>query len=50
MIAMEMIPPEGVAIALAQNANLQPFNLTCVTPFPELLEGLPIPLMKEHRI
>ncbi|WFB36375.1 ATPase, T2SS/T4P/T4SS family [Kiritimatiellota bacterium B12222] len=50
MVRMKMIPPEGVAIALANNANMCPMNLTIVKTPPELLTDLPIAAMRQHRV
>lgn len=50
MISMDLIPLEGVAIALAHNAHLQPMNITRARTSPELLEGLPLKAMKHHRV
>jgi len=50
LIDMGLMPPEAMAMALAHNAKLRPFNLSLVRTSPEMLQDLPIRNMKEHRI
>jgi type IV pilus assembly protein PilB len=50
MVKLDLIPEEGVAIALAHNAKSVPFNLRRCNTTPELLEGLPISIMRQHDI
>jgi type IV pilus assembly protein PilB len=50
MVRMKMIPPEGVAIALANNANMCPLNLRITRSSPDLLADLPIGSMRQHRV
>ncbi len=50
LIDMGFMPPEGMAMALANNANLHPFNLSQHHASAELLQGLPVPQMKQHRV
>lgn len=50
MVEMEMIPPEGVAIALANNANMCPMNLRITNGCPDLMADLPLSSMRQHRV
>lgn len=50
MVSMELIPPEGVAIALADNANTAPMNLRLTRAHPELLADLPVSLLRQHEV
>lgn len=50
LVRMKLIPPEGVAIALADNANMQPLNLAITRGSPELYAELPLATMLQHRI
>jgi len=50
LVRMKMIPPEGVAIALANNANTCPMNLAITRSNPDLLENLPLTAMNQHRV
>jgi len=50
LIEMGLMPPEGMAMALAENANLCPFNLSLTRTSPELLHDLPIQKMKQNRV
>lgn len=50
MVEMKMIPPEGVAIALANNANMCPMNLHITRTSPDLLADLPLSSMGQHRV
>ncbi|MDF3131062.1 ATPase, T2SS/T4P/T4SS family [Kiritimatiellaeota bacterium B1221] len=50
MIHMNMIPAEGVAIALANNAQLCPMNLKITRSSPELMADLPFAAMRQHRV
>jgi len=50
LIRMELIPKEGVSIALAHNAGTQPINLAVTRGHPDLLADLPLSTMRQHRI
>jgi type IV pilus assembly protein PilB len=50
MVEMEMIPPEGVAIALANNANMCPMNLRITKGCPDLMSDLPLSSMRQYRV
>ncbi len=50
MIRMNMIPAEGVAIALANNAQLCPMNLKITRSSPDLMVDLPLASMRQHRV
>lgn len=50
MVRMRMIPPEGVAIALANNANMCPLNLRITRSHPDLMADLPLGSMRQHRV
>lgn len=50
MVRMKMIPPEGVAIALANNAGMCPMNLRITRSTPELFADLPLNTMRQHRV
>ncbi len=50
MIAMELIPAEGIAMALAHNSNSVPVDLSRFRMEPELLAELPVSAMRQHRV
>ncbi|MGA0333514.1 MAG: GspE/PulE family protein [Kiritimatiellia bacterium] len=50
LVQMQMIPPEGVSIALANNANMCPMNLAITRSSPALLEELPLNTLRQHRV
>lgn len=50
MVKMELIPLEGISIALANNAGCAPMNIEVTETSPELLADLPIAIMKQQQI
>jgi len=50
MVGMELIPPEGISIALAHNAGTEPMNLAVTRSTPELLKDLPVATMSQHQV
>jgi len=50
MISMDLIPEEGIAIALAHNAGTEPMNLAVTRSTPELLADLPVAAMHQHQV
>jgi type IV pilus assembly protein PilB len=50
LVQKKLLPPHGIAMALAQSADVPPFNLSLLNFDPNLLTDMPVAQMRSHLI